>query len=91
MADRIHKGTATISRKEVESMSGFETSLEPAAFKVDRATNADQMKSIRKARLQRQVMQDPSLAQKLVAVEATGTYNARGDVIQAVSTSLGDA
>jgi len=53
-------------------------------------SNADDMKSIKKAKLERQVMADPSLAQKLVATEATPTYNANGSVIQAVSTSLGD-
>ena len=53
-------------------------------------SNADDMKNIKKAKLERQVMADPSLAQKLVATEATPTYNANGSVIQAVSTSLGD-
>ena len=48
------------------------------------------MKNIKKAKLERQVMADPSLAQKLVATEATPTYNANGSVIQAVSSSLGD-
>jgi hypothetical protein len=52
---------------------------------------ADQMKSIRKVKLQRQVLEDPSLARQLVKVESTGTYNARGNVIQAVSGDLGDA
>ncbi|THB69973.1 MAG: hypothetical protein D6E12_03550 [Desulfovibrio sp.] len=46
---------------------------------------ANEMKQIRKARLQRQVMQDPSLARKLVSVEASPLYNASGDLIQAVS------
>ena len=53
-------------------------------------SNADNMKDIKKAKLERQVMADPSLAKKLVATEATPTYNANGSVIQAVSTSLGD-
>ncbi len=51
---------------------------------------ANEMKDIRKARLQRQVMSDPSLAGKLVATEASPQYNASGSLIQAVSTSLGD-
>ncbi len=51
---------------------------------------ANEMKDIRKARLQRQVMADPSLAGKLVATEASPTYNAKGAVIQALSSSLGD-
>lgn len=51
---------------------------------------ANEMKDIKKARLQRQVMADPSLAGKLVATEASPTYNAEGSVIQAVSSNLGD-
>ena len=54
-------------------------------------SNADMMKSIRKARLQREVLENPELARKLVVTESTGTYNADGDVVQAVSTDLGDA
>jgi len=55
------------------------------------ASFADQVKDIRKVRLQRQVMENPELARELVKVEATGTYNAKGDVIQAVSSDLGEA
>ena len=51
---------------------------------------ANEMKDIRKAKLQRQVMSDPSLAGKLVATEASPQYNASGALIQAVSSSLGD-
>lgn len=50
---------------------------------------ANEMKDIHKARLRRQVMADPSLAGKLVATEASPMYNARGEVIQAISTNLG--
>lgn len=55
------------------------------------ATQAEMIKSIHKARLQRQVLADPSLAAKLVAVESTATYNARGDLVQAVGGNLGEA
>ncbi|MUM76602.1 hypothetical protein GKC30_03020 [Pseudodesulfovibrio sp. F-1] len=58
---------------------------------VQGASFADQVKDIRKVRLQRQVMENPELARELVKVEATGTYNAKGDVIQAVSSDLGEA
>jgi hypothetical protein len=58
---------------------------------VQQGSLADQVKSIRKVKLQRQVMENPELARELVKVEATGTYNAKGDVIQAVSSDLGDA
>ncbi|WP_237559990.1 hypothetical protein [Desulfohalovibrio reitneri] len=53
-------------------------------------SNSEMMKDIRKARLNRQVLADPSLAGELVATEASATYNASGEVIQAVSTDLGD-
>ncbi|TVM20042.1 hypothetical protein DPQ33_00435 [Oceanidesulfovibrio indonesiensis] len=52
----------------------------------DSAKLADQMKSIKKARLHRMVYQDPSLARKLVATEASPVYNAKGEIIQAVSS-----
>lgn len=48
--------------------------------------HADMMKSIAKTRLRRQVLTDPSLAQKLVSVEASPVYNARGSLIPAVSS-----
>ncbi|ADU63832.1 MAG: hypothetical protein KUA35_14855 [Pseudodesulfovibrio sp.] len=58
---------------------------------VQNTSLADQVKSISKVKLQRQVMENPEMARELVKVEATGTYNAKGDVIQAVSSDLGDA
>lgn len=45
---------------------------------------SDSMKEIRKAKLRRQVFSDPALAQKLVAVEASPTYNSRGELIQSL-------
>jgi DNA-binding IclR family transcriptional regulator len=51
---------------------------------------ANEMKQIRKARLHRQALQDPSLHGKLVATEASPVYNAKGEVIQALSANLGD-
>ncbi|WP_316897310.1 hypothetical protein [Pseudodesulfovibrio indicus] len=65
--------------------------MEVAGFEVQGSNMADQIKSIRKVRLQREVLENPEMARELVKVEATGTYNARGDVVQAVSTDLGDA
>ena len=52
---------------------------------------ANMMKQIGKARLQREVLADPSMAAKLVKVESTMTYNSNGEVVQAVSTDLGQA
>ncbi len=51
---------------------------------------ANEMKQIRKARLHRQALQDPSLHGKLVATEASPVYNAKGEMIQALSANLGD-
>ena len=65
--------------------------MEVGGFNVQGSNNADNIKSIRKVRLQRQVLENPEMARELVKVEATGTYNAKGDVIQAVTGDLGDA
>jgi len=50
-------------------------------------SQADQMKAIKKARLNRKVMADPSLAGKLVALSSSPVYNAKGDLIQSVAAS----
>jgi len=65
--------------------------MEVAGFEVQGANLTDQVKNIRKVRLQREVLENPEMARQLVKVEATGTYNAKGDVIQAVTGDLGDA
>ena len=46
---------------------------------------AAQMKAVRKARLNRQALADPSMVGKLVALSASPVYNASGDLIQAVA------
>ena len=53
-------------------------------------SNANDIKNIKKAKMERQVMADPSLAGKLVATKAAPTYNTNGSVIQATSNSLGE-
>jgi mRNA-degrading endonuclease toxin of MazEF toxin-antitoxin module len=65
--------------------------MDVSGLEIQSTNLADQIKDLRKVRLQRQVMENPELARELVKVEATGTYNAKGDVIQAVSADLGDA
>jgi hypothetical protein len=65
--------------------------MEVGGFEIQSTDVADQMKSIRKVKLQRQVLENPEMARQLVKVESTGTYNAKGNVIQAVSGDLGDA
>lgn len=65
--------------------------VQPAEVNVNEGnqSQAEAMKNIRKARLQRQVLQDPSVLGRLVALETTPVYNAKGDIVQAVSgTSL---
>ncbi len=52
---------------------------------------AQEMKSIRKQKLQREVLADPSKAGELVKTQATGTYNTNGELVQAVSMDLGQA
>jgi len=64
--------------------------MEVGGMEVKGFNFADQVKSIRKVRLQREVLENPELARQLVKVESTGTYNAKGEVIQTVG-SLGEA
>ena len=66
--------------------------MEIGNLSVQNGTNmAQEMKNISKMRLQREVLENPEMAGKLVKVESTTTYNATGDLIQAVSNDLGDA
>jgi hypothetical protein len=65
--------------------------MEIAGFETQGHNMAEQIKSIRKVRLQREVLENPEMARELVKVQSTGTYNAKGDLVQAVSTDLGDA
>ncbi len=62
-----------------------------APVTVESNSNAEMMKNITKAKLARKALIDPSFAGELVRLEASGVYNAKGDVVQAVSSSLGDA
>ena len=66
--------------------------MEVGGFETQSSSNlAEQMKSIRKVRLQRQVLENPEMARQLVKVESSGTYNAKGNVVQAVAGDLGAA
>ncbi len=61
-------------------------------LEADRATKdpsdwSNEMKNIRKQRLRRQVLQDPSMAAKLVSVENSPVYNSRGELIQSLGTN----
>lgn len=67
----------------VESLS-----VQPAVRTTDMA---EEMKSIRKQKMQRQVFENPEMARDLVKTEASATYNARGNLVQAVSGDLGNA
>jgi hypothetical protein len=49
-------------------------------------SSSDEMKNIRKQRLQREVMVDPSKARELVKLEASPVYNANGQVIQSTGS-----
>ena len=64
--------------------------MEVGGMNVQGFNYADQMKSISKVKLQREVLENPEMARELVKVESTGTYNAKGQVIQTVG-SLGEA
>ncbi|GEM_PF-1283553 len=63
-------------------------SVQPAVPKQDMAQT---MKDIKKLKMRRQVFENPELAKQLVKTESTATYNARGNLVQAVSGDLGNA
>ncbi len=50
-------------------------------------SNADEIKNLQRARLNREVMRDPSLVGKIVALESTMVYNSSAQIVQAVSPS----
>ncbi|MDK2957677.1 MAG: hypothetical protein PWQ57_3175 [Desulfovibrionales bacterium] len=52
----------------------------------EQESQADFIKDIRKRKLRREVYADPSLAMKLVKVEASPVYNAKGELIQAIDS-----
>lgn len=52
---------------------------------------AEQMKSLAKLRLKRQVLKDPAMAAELVKTRATATYNANANLVQTAVSDLGTA
>lgn len=54
-------------------------------------TMAEQMKSLAKLRMQRQVLKDPAMARELVKTQATATYNADANLVQSAVSTLGSA
>ena len=50
------------------------------------ASGAQEMKDIRKQRMLREVMVDPSKAGDLVKIESSPVYNAKGKVIQSAGS-----
>lgn len=52
---------------------------------------AEQMKNLAKLRMERAVFSDPAKARELVKTQATATYNASANLVQATVTSLGSA
>ncbi len=70
--------------QDLPGKTGLEQMMEEA--KRHDASGAQEMKNIRKQRLEREVMVDPSKAKKLVKLEASPVYNAQGKVIQATGS-----
>jgi len=58
--------------------------MEVTSYEVHSSNVADQMKAMRKVRLQREVLENPEMARELVKIQSTGTYNAKGDIVQSV-------
>lgn len=52
---------------------------------------ADDLKKLGRKRLQRKIFADPNMAKELVRLESSPVYNAKGEIIQAVTTEYGDA
>ncbi len=50
---------------------------------------ANAMKEIRKAGLRRQVLANPQLAARLVALEASPVYNSKGELIMSLGNTSG--
>jgi hypothetical protein len=69
------------------TMAPVMNKVKPAAEGNGGESAADDMKNIRKQRMQRKVLEDPSLAGKMVATQASPVYNAKGDLIQALSST----
>lgn len=69
---------------ELPGKNNLEQMMEEAKSKD--VSTADEMKNIRKQRLQREVMVDPSKAKKLIKLEASPVYNAQGKVIQSTGS-----
>lgn len=70
--------------QELPGKNGLEQMMEEA--KRRDASGAQEMKDIRKQRMLREVMVDPSKAKELVKVEASPVYNAKGKVIQSAGS-----
>jgi len=70
--------------QELPGKSNLELMLEEA--KRRDGSGAQEIKDIRKQRMQREVMVDPSKARDLVKLEASPVYNAKGKVIQSAGS-----
>ncbi|MFP4109125.1 MAG: hypothetical protein ACLFT1_08600 [Desulfonatronovibrio sp.] len=73
---------SSVSNLNLESMNKVQNEAQNKSN-----SQADEVKNIQKARLNRQVMKDPSLAAKIVALESTMVYNSSAELIQGVSAS----
>jgi hypothetical protein len=47
----------------------------------------EQAKDVRRLRLNREVLADPSMAKKLVSIEASPAYNAKAELIPSVASA----
>ncbi|WP_051295128.1 hypothetical protein [Maridesulfovibrio bastinii] len=58
----------------------------------DRGRNlADDLKNLGRKRLQRRIFSNPDMAKELVRLESSPVYNAKAEIIQAVTTNRGSA
>ena len=52
----------------------------------DKDSLAEQMKNLRKVRMQRETLADPSLLRKLMVTESTLLYNSSAEVVQSAGS-----
>ncbi|MGE4299800.1 MAG: hypothetical protein AB7E47_17415 [Desulfovibrionaceae bacterium] len=53
------------------------------------ASVANEMKNVRKQRLERMVLQDPELARTIMVAQSSPVYNAKGDLIASLGAGGG--
>ncbi len=70
----------------MSTVNGFPENPGLVETKIQNNTAAEDMKQIRKQRMNREAMADPSKMKDLIKAEASPVYNAKGVVIQSAGS-----